>query len=125
MPIYEFRCSDCKRRTSVFVRSVTSRVDAACEHCRSKKLTRLLSKFAVHKGAPSLDDDGAFDNVDENDPRAVARMMRQMGEESGEDMGSEFEEMVGRMEAGESADSVMADSEYGDEGGFGGDDDDF
>jgi putative FmdB family regulatory protein len=118
MPIYEFRCLDCKRRTSVFVRSISSPVSAKCEHCGSAKMARLLSKFAVHRPGVSLDDDSAFDNIDENDPRAVARMMRQMGEESGEDMGAEFEEMVGRMEAGESPESVMggdAGDDYGDD----------
>ena len=35
MPIYEFRCNACRRRTSVFVRSVNSPVTGACEHCGS------------------------------------------------------------------------------------------
>jgi hypothetical protein len=32
--------------------------------------------------------------------------MRKMSEETGEDMGPEFDEMVGRLEAGESPDDV-------------------
>jgi hypothetical protein len=46
-----------------------------------------------------------------------------MGEESGEDMGPEFEEMVGRIEAGEDPESVMGDADPMEAGGF--DDDDF
>lgn len=128
MPIYEYRCLACSRRTSVFVRSVSSPVRAACEHCGGKKLTRMMSKFAVRRGSGGgfdLDDPGSFDNIDENDPKAMARMMRQMGEEAGEEMGPEFEEMVGRIEAGEDPESVMGESEGMGGGGFGDDDDDF
>jgi len=37
-------------------------------------------------------------------------MMRQMGEESGEALGPEFDEMVSRMEQGEAAADVFGDS---------------
>ena len=120
MPIYEYRCLACKRRTSVFVRSVSSPVRPTCEHCGSKKVTRLMSKFAVHRPSGGFDDDSALDNIDESDPRAMARMMRQMADESGEPMDAEFEDMVGRMEAGEMPDEMM---DGGDDDGFGGDDD--
>ena len=72
MPIYEFRCLACNRRTSAFVRTVSSPVRAACEHCGSKKLSRLMSKFAVRKGGVDLDNPSSFDDIDESDPRAMA-----------------------------------------------------
>ncbi len=125
MPIYEYRCGACNRRTSVFVRSISSPVTAACEHCGSKKLSRLVSKFAVHRasgGGDGFGDDlGGMDDVDENDPQSVARWARKMRQDSGEDLGPEFDEMIGRMEAGESPDEM-----FGDDGeGGGGMDDDF
>ena len=107
MPIYEFRCLACKKRTSMFVRTVTASPRGACEHCGSTRLARLMSKFAVH-GRLDLDNPSSMDDIDESDPRAMARLMRQMGEESGEAMEPEFEEMIGRMEAGESPESVLA-----------------
>jgi len=57
----------------------------------------------------ALADPANFGNVDENDPRSVGKFMRRMGSEMGEDMGPEFNEMVGRLEAGESPDSIEAD----------------
>jgi putative FmdB family regulatory protein len=119
MPIYEYRCLSCKRRTSVFVRSVNSPVRASCEHCGAKKLERLISKFAVHGGSArmDLDDPSSLDGLDENDPRAMARWARQVADETGEDMGPEFDDMVGRMEAGE----MPEDGPDGDDG-FGDDD---
>jgi putative FmdB family regulatory protein len=125
VPIYEYRCLACKRRTSVFVRSVSSPASGGCDHCGSKKLSRLMSKFAVHKPGIDFDNPASMDSLDESDPRAMARMMRQMGEESGEDMGSEFEQMLGRIESGEDPDSVMAESGDGDDGAEAFGDDDF
>jgi putative FmdB family regulatory protein len=126
MPIYEYRCLACRRRTSLFVRSASTRVRPKCEHCGSVKLSRLMSKFAVHRsggGGDDFDDDlSGMEDVDENDPASVARWARRMQQETGEDLGPEFEEMVGRMEAGEDPDAFMGDGE-GD--GFGGADDDF
>jgi len=44
--------------------------------------------------------------LDENDPRAMARMMREIGGEAGEDLGPEFGEVVDRLEAGEDPESI-------------------
>ncbi len=108
----------------MFVRSVRSTVTATCEHCGSARLSRLISKFAVHRAAAGGDaefgdDLGGMVDVDENDPRSVARWARRMREESGEDLGPEFDEMVGRMEAGESPEDLFGE----DRGGDGGDED--
>jgi hypothetical protein len=99
---------------------MSAKIDAACEHCGARKLTRLVSRVAVHRGGSiDFDDPSSMDAIDENDPRAMARLARRMRDEMGEDMGPEFDEMVSRMEAGEMPDDM-------DGGGdFGGDDDDF
>ncbi|MEX2245831.1 MAG: zinc ribbon domain-containing protein [Dehalococcoidia bacterium] len=122
MPIYEYRCADCKRRTSAFVRSVTSPARPACEHCGGRNLTRLMSKFAVHRAGAASADDGLDDlaGVDEDDPRSVARWARKMRDEMGDDLGPEFDHMIDRMESGESPDDIMAGAGMDDEG-----DDDF
>jgi putative FmdB family regulatory protein len=121
MPIYEYACADCKRRSSVFVRSASSAAPAACEHCGGAKLSRVMSKFAVHGGRFNLDDPSSMGGIDESDPRAMARLMRQMGDETGEPMEPGFEELIGRMEAGEAPESAMAASaldDYGDDEDF-------
>ncbi len=57
----------------------------------------------------ALADPANFGDVDENDPRSIGKFMRRMGNEMGEDMGPEFNEMVGRLEAGEDQESIESD----------------
>jgi putative FmdB family regulatory protein len=130
MPIYEYRCQTCGRKTSIFWRSLTAINEkaATCHNCGSKRLVRLISRVRVVRGGggddlgPSGDVDAGMmselDNLDENDPRTLGRFMRKMAQETGEDMGPEFEEVVGRLEKGEDPEKIeqsMGDM-FGDEG---------
>jgi hypothetical protein len=47
-----------------------------------------------------------FSSVDENDPRAMGRMMRRMAELSGEKIDGEMEEVVRKLEEGADPDSL-------------------
>ena len=57
----------------------------------------------------SMADPSNFGAVDENDPRSVGKFMRRMGSEMGEDMGPEFDEMIGRLESGEDPEAIESD----------------
>jgi len=62
----------------------------------------------------------------EDDPKSLGRMMRQMSQEMGEEMGPEFDEVIDRLESGQSPEEIEeAVPGLGEEGGgdFGGDDD--
>jgi len=68
--------------------------------------------------------EGEFANVDENDPRAMGRMMRRMSELTGERLDGEMEEVVRKLEEG--ADPDQLEAQMGDafgEGEGGGDPD--
>lgn len=94
----------------MFVRTVSSPVRAACEHCGSKKMRRVVSKFAIGRAAIDFGSDAGMGALDESDPRAMARMARQMQEESGEAMEPEMEEALSRIEAGEDPEAVMGEA---------------
>ncbi len=110
MPIYEYRCGNCKRRVSIFFRSFAAVGEARCPNCDSTNLTRLVSRVATLKSEDArmeaMADPSNFGDVDENDPKSIARFMRKMGGEMGEDLGPEFGEMVDRLESGESPDEI-------------------
>jgi hypothetical protein len=42
----------------------------------------------------SLADPSSFGDLDENDPKSVARWAKKMGKELGEDMGEDFDQMM-------------------------------
>ncbi|HUY27226.1 MAG TPA: zinc ribbon domain-containing protein [Candidatus Binataceae bacterium] len=115
MPIYEYECSRCGRRTSVLTTRVSERVRAVCKHCGSKKMKRLMSRFAMPKSEEqrldSIADPSKLGGLDENDPKSVARMMKKMGQEMGEDFsGEDFDEAVEEMESsGDPADGDDSD----------------
>jgi len=114
MPIYEYRCSDCRKRVSVYWRSF-SEVETArprCPTCGGEDLTRLISRVAVLRSEEShledLADPSSFADLDENDPKSMARWMRKMSREMGENLGPEFDEVVDRLEAGQSPEDIEA-----------------
>jgi putative FmdB family regulatory protein len=120
MPIYEYRCNKCNKRVSVLTLRISEEVNAECDRCGSKDLARLMSRFATVKSEEArldaLADPSNFSGLDENDPKSMARWMRKMGKEMGEEFsGDDFEQMVDEMEAGHMPDE---------EGGMGGGGDD-
>jgi putative FmdB family regulatory protein len=104
MPIYEYRCADCRRKVSVLTLRVSERVDPVCDRCGGRNLTRLMSRFALVRSEDArlddLSDPSSVAGLDEDDPKSVARWMRRMGKELGEDAGEDFDEVVDELEAG-------------------------
>ncbi len=129
MPIYEYGCYDCRKRVNIFFRTF-SEVETktpVCPRCQGKNLKRLVSRVAVVRSEESrlesLADPSKLAGLDENDPKSMGRWMRKMGNELGEELGSEFNEVVGRLEAGEDPESI--EKSMPDLGGSGGADDDW
>ena len=92
-------------------------VKAKCEHCGSAKLVRLISRVAVGRsssGSPDDFDESMLADVDENDPRSMAKFARRMRDEMGEDLGPDFDQAIEQMEAGEMPDDDGADGGGGD-----------
>jgi putative FmdB family regulatory protein len=121
MPIYEYRCADCKRKVTVLTLRVSETVDPVCEHCGGRNLSRLMSRFAMVKSEDAriddLTDDSSLSGLDESDPKSMARWMRKMGKELGEDGGDDFDEMVDELEAGGGGDGGGDDDDGGPAGG--------
>ena len=82
----------------------------ACPRCGGTNLSRLISRVAVLRSEESrlddLADPSSMGDLDENDPKSLARFMRKMASETGEDLGPEFAEVVGRLEAGEDPEAI-------------------
>ena len=89
MPIYEYQCDACRKRTTLFIRSISNPEPARCQHCGSDRLTRLMSRIATPKSEEarleSLADPSSLGDLDESDPKSMARFMKKMAGETGED----------------------------------------
>ena len=147
MPIYEFLCSSCNRIYSFHSFKTATDKIPECPKCGAAGLRRVPSTFGVATPTKSATgDDGAGDgfddprmeremmrfaseleNMDENDPRAMAAAVRKMTEIAGEPVTPAMEEMIRRLEAGEDPEKVeeelgdALEDEMGDEGdGFSG-----
>ncbi len=81
-----------------------------CAHCQSGNVRRRMTKVRIARSDSSrmesaADDFSGMEGI-EDDPKAMARMMRKMGNEMGEDLPSEFNEVVDRLEAGQSPEEI-------------------
>ena len=106
MPIYEYRCLSCKRKMSFLVLA-PSTFQPVCKYCKATNLEQLFSRFATPKSEEqrmeSLADPSSFAGLDENDPGSVARWMKKMGKEMGEDFGGEDIDQIAEEAAQEAA----------------------
>ena len=115
MPIYEYFCRSCNRRMSYLVMTPAT-FKPECKFCKGLDVEQLFSRFASPKSEDarmeSLMDPSSFSGLDENDPGSVARWVKKMGSELGDDFsdGQDIEQM-----ADEAAREVAS-------GGVGGDD---
>ena len=105
MPIYEYECGKCHRRSSVLTLRVSAKVAPKCDHCGATRMRRLMSRFAMPRSEAArmdaLADPSALGDLDENDPKSVARAMRKMGREMGDEFaGPEFDEAINEIESG-------------------------
>ena len=97
MPIYEYRCEDCGRVSEFLLIKTDEIFVPQCKRCRSKKMSRVLSKVKVIRSEESrmesLADPSKWGDLDERDPKSMAKWMKKMGKELGEDMEGMDEEV--------------------------------
>jgi len=134
MPIYEFACPKCRKIYSFLSKRMNPDRLPVCPKCGNKKLEKQLSRFAMTRGLsesasggeggegpmPDLNDpriaramaemERDMQNLDENNPRHMARMMRKMKDilPAGT-MPKELETAIKRLEAGEDPEKIEED----------------
>ena len=131
MPIHEFYCPDCHRVYNFLARRPNMTRRPSCPRCSRHKLERRISKFAISRGLTVSSADpngmdlpegldearmeqalaemaGEAENINEDDPRQMARMMRKLYDATGLPLGDGMEEAMRRMEAGEDPDAIEA-----------------
>ena len=130
MPIYEYYCPNNHTVYQFFAKTLAQGESTPqCPDDRRFKMVKMVSGFSITKGGASeepppgdtgaaddMDDprmeaamaamESEFANVDENDPKAMGRMMRRMSELTGEKLDGEMEEVVRKLEEGADPESL-------------------
>ena len=93
MPIYEYRCRQCGKKSEIITFRISEEVSASCRHCGSELLDRIPSRVRVRLSEETrmerLADPSRLGGLDENDPKSMIRWMKKMGQEMGDDLGGE------------------------------------
>ena len=111
MPTYDFICNACEKRFEIFLTfSEYGKKTVHCAHCNSANVRRRMTKVRIARSDESrmesaADDFSGLEGL-EDDPKALGRMMRKMGGEMGEDLPPEFNDVVDRLEAGQSPEEI-------------------
>jgi len=127
MPTYEYRCKDCNHKFELFLSyQEYENLTAACPACGGTKPERIIRPVRISRTESarldSLSDPSLLDGLDD-DPQTLGKMMREMSRELGEDMGSDFDEVVDRLEKGQSPEEIEHDlPDLGADGGIPGPD---
>lgn len=133
MPIYEYYCPENHTIYQFYAKTLAQgKTIPPCPENPKFHLVKLVSAFAVTGGkkeggaetsgdgeeaaAPTADDarmeaamgamEREFSSIDENDPRAMGRMMRRMAELGGQKLDGEMEEVVRKLEEGADPDAL-------------------
>jgi hypothetical protein len=100
-----------------FLVMTTAASQPVCKYCNGEELEQLFSRFAMPKSEESrlesLADPSSFSGLDENDPSSVARWMKKMGKELGEDLGGEDIDQLAEEAAQEAAGGGMPGDDSG------------
>jgi len=110
MPFYTFVCQDCRRKFDVFMAySEYGQKAVACKYCQSLNVKRAINRVRVLRSDESrletMADPSALEGLDD-DPRALGKMMREMSKQVGEEMPPEFDDVVDRLEKGQSPEDI-------------------
>ena len=131
MPTYQYICQDCHKRFEIFLTYQEYGEQAVhCPRCDSENVQRRIGRVRFARSEESrlesMADPSQLEGL-EDDPKSLGRMMRQMSQEMGEEMGPEFDEVIDRLESGQSPEeieeAIPGIGEDGGGGGFAGDDD--
>ena len=129
MPVYEFYCADCHAIFNFLCRRVSIDKVPSCPRCNRQRLEKMVSTFAISRnldeppeGMPDIDESkieqammtlaGDMENMDDDDPKAMAHFMRRLSTMTGLELGEGAEEALSRLEAGEDPEQI--ESEMGD-----------
>ena len=123
MPIYEFLCPSCNILFSFFSSRINTAVEPICPKCQKETLKKQLSAFATvrnenaQESTPAGFDEtklenalsalmGKVEGIDSDDPRQLAKLMKNFSAQAGVGLGPVLDEAIARLEAGDDPEQI-------------------
>jgi hypothetical protein len=114
MPTYEFRCNDTGKEFDVTFKTVEEYDQATVKSpfTGTTNVSRIIRRVAISSSEStrwdrlSEGDPQAIAELDNADPRALGRALRHFGDESELNMGDEFNDVIDRLESGQSPEAI-------------------
>lgn len=111
MPNYEYQCGDCGAYFEVYLAYSEYGTAVTCPSCHGGNVQRSIGRVSFLRsgsgagsGSGELDP-SALEGLEDN-PQELGRFIRHMGDELGEDLGPEFDEVVDRLVKGQSPEEI-------------------
>ncbi len=113
MPNYDFICANCHKSFSetIAYKDYGQR-PVVCPHCGGSQVRRRIGRVRVARSNSArirqfseLADPQQLDSLEKN-PHELGRRMRKLSQEIGEDVGAQFNEVVDRLEQGQSTEEI-------------------
>ncbi len=107
MPIYEYTCKECGKRSSVFFKVMpeTAPADQACAHCGSAETQKAISPVAYVRSTQTRNEASGDPDAPGydywRDPSNIGRWAEKRLEENGIEMPDSVREMIGQAREGE------------------------
>jgi len=106
MPIYEFMCQSCRKKSSFLIRNPLASFSPKCPSCGGSNLSRIISSFAYHKSLKTVWEESGEPTMHPSndyykDPRNIGRWAEKRFKEMGEEMPSQLQEKIQAAREGE------------------------
>lgn len=111
MPIYEYCCGRCGRKSSFLVRSFSQPLYPVCSECQSTDMTRIIGGFAYHRSMQTIHEESGAPSSHNSpdyykDPRNIGRWAEKKFSDMGMEMPGSLQEKIQAAREGELPESM-------------------
>ncbi|MBM4410456.1 MAG: zinc ribbon domain-containing protein [Chloroflexi bacterium] len=103
MPIYEYRCEECAKLSSILVRSPKSAAAPVCQHCGGTRLKKVMSRVVRLRTHGDVTQEYGIPRPGEpySDPRQIGTWVERRFESYGMEVPEETRRMIDAARDGE------------------------
>ena len=111
MPVYEFYCSTCRKKSSFLVRTASTSFEPKCSICGNSNMTRIISTFSYHKSINTIHEEsgepGMYSSPDYyKDPRNIGRWVEKKFNDMDMELPGEIQQKIQAAREGELPESL-------------------